>query len=111
MMEKQLTVLFLSPEAIPFAKTGGLADVAGSLPDALRRLGADVRLALPFYRIIRAGNFDVRPLLNDLTVRVGNEKLTANVFESKTKVGVPVYLIECDDLYDRPNLYGNSTGD
>jgi starch synthase len=111
MMEKQLTVLFLSPEAIPFAKTGGLADVAGSLSDALSRLGADVRLALPFYRMIRGGNFDVRPLLNDLTVRVGNEKLTANVFESKTKVGVPVYLIECDDLYDRPNLYGNSTGD
>ena len=110
-MERQLSILFLSSEAIPFAKTGGLADVAGSLPDALRRLGADVRLVIPFYRVIKEGNFDVRPLFNNLTVRVGNEKLTANVFESKTKLGVPIYLIECDELYDRPNLYGNSAGD
>ena len=43
-----MKVLFLSPEAVPFAKTGGLADVAGSLPEALRRLGIEVRLILPF---------------------------------------------------------------
>ncbi len=48
-MSDKLKVLFLSSEAVPFAKTGGLADVAGALPAALKRLGVDVRLVLPFY--------------------------------------------------------------
>ena len=45
-MAQGLKILFLSPEAVPFAKTGGLGDVAGSLPPALRRLGVDVRRVL-----------------------------------------------------------------
>src|SRR5512143_1298035 len=45
-----LTILMISPEAVPFAKTGGLADVAGALPLALARLGHDVTLVLPRYR-------------------------------------------------------------
>jgi starch synthase len=110
-MVKKLKVLFLSPEVVPFAKTGGLADVAGALPAALKRLGADVRLALPYYRIVREGNFETRPLLEDLAVPLGKEKLTADVLETKTAADVPVYLIERDDMYDRPGLYGNARGD
>jgi len=48
MVKDALNVLFLSPEVVPFAKSGGLADVAGSLPIALKRLGLDIRLVLPF---------------------------------------------------------------
>ena len=110
-MNKGLNVLFLSPEAVPFAKTGGLADVAGALPAALKRLGTDVRLVLPLYRGVREGNFEMRPLLDNLEIPLGVEKLTANVLEVKTADDVPVYLIERDDMYDRPNLYGNARGD
>jgi starch synthase len=106
---EKLKVLFLSPEVVPFAKTGGLADVAGALPRALRRLGVDVRLVLPFYRVVREGNFKVWPLLKNLKIPLGSEKLMANVLETKID-GAPVYLIERDDLYDRPNLYGNAIG-
>jgi starch synthase len=110
-MTEQLKVLFLSPEVVPFAKTGGLADVAGALPAALKRLGSDVRLVLPFYRIVRQGNFETRPLLDNLEIPLGIEKLTADVLETKTDDDIPVYLIERDDMYDRPNLYGNARGD
>jgi starch synthase len=110
-MAKKLKVLFLSPEAVPFAKTGGLADVAGALPAALKQLGVDVRLVLPLYRIVREGDFETRPLLENLEVPLGKEKLTADVLEAKTADDIPVYLIERDDMYDRPNLYGNARGD
>jgi len=110
-MVDKLKVLFLSSEVVPFAKTGGLADVAGALPGALRQLGVDVRLVLPYYRLVREGNFQIRPVLKDLEIPLGSEKLTANVLEAQTEDGVPVYLIERDDLYDRPNLYGSAVGD
>jgi len=110
-MVESLKVLSLSPEVEPYAKTGGLADVASALPRALKRLGADMRLMLPFYRIVREGNFEIYPLLNDLEVPLGNEILKANVLEIKTGDDIPVYLIERGDMYDRPGIYGNLSGD
>jgi len=110
-MVERLKVLFLSSEAVPFAKTGGLADVAGSLPPALKRLGADVRLVLPFYRSVREGNFKSRSRQTNLDVPLGNRWLSIQVMEAKTANGVLVYLIDREDLYDRPNLYGDSRGD
>ena len=110
-MSDNIKVLFLSPEAVPFAKTGGLADVAGALPNALRHLGVDVDLMLPFYRVVREGGFEPRLLLKDLKVPLGNSELTAQVLGAKTEAGLSVYLIEREDLYDRPNLYGNPMGD
>jgi starch synthase len=106
-----MRVLFISPEAVPFAKTGGLADVTGSLPVALKRLGLEVHLALPFYRVVREGNFEHHLLVKELRVPFGNVELTARVSVSSTEAEVPVYLIEREDMYDRPNIYGNSLGD
>ena len=52
MHDKKLKILFVSAEMFPFAKTGGLADVAGSLPKALAEMGHDVRVVMPKYRQI-----------------------------------------------------------
>ncbi|MBN2126284.1 MAG: glycogen synthase, partial [Deltaproteobacteria bacterium] len=106
-----MKILFLSPEAVPFAKTGGLADVAGSLPLALKRLGADVRLVLPYYRLLREENVESRPLIEDLPVPLGKARLTCSIGEARTKEGIPVYLVAREDLYDRPHLYGTAAGD
>jgi len=111
MVDNQLKILFLSPEVVPFAKTGGLADVAGSLPAALKRLGTDIRLVLPLYRIVREGDFKMRPIPDDLEIPIGTEKITAGVLETKTDDDVPVYLVEREDMYDRPHLYGGARGD
>jgi len=106
-----LRVLFASPEVAPFAKTGGLADVAGSLPDALRRRGLDVSIALPCYRMVREGGFSLRPLLAGLRVPLGSDIFKCSVLQAQTKEGVPVYLFEREDLFDRPNLYATPEGD
>ena len=110
-MAEALRVFFLSPEVVPFAKTGGLADVAGALPAALKRLGVDARLVLPLYRMVREKDFDMRPVLENLRVPLGTENITANILETQTEEGVPVYLVEWEDMYDRPNLYGTAESD
>jgi len=110
-MAEALKAWILASEAVPFAKTGGLADVAGSLPKALKALGLDVRLVLPLYRTVRSGDFKMHSLGEDLEVPMGGQRLKAGVWEFQTGEGFPVYFIEREDLYDRPHLYGNEKGD
>ena len=110
-MSESLSVWFLASEAAPFAKTGGLADVAGSLPNALKKLGVDVRVGLPFYRMAKEGNSQTRKAVSGLEVPIGNTRLRGDVLETSTEEGVPVYLFDREDLFDRPNLYGTPEGD
>jgi len=93
-------VLFASAEVYPLAKVGGLGDVAGSLPKALKALGHDVRIAMPRYRMVRDGRDDLGPL----PVTVGGSPHEARLREASID-GVPVYLIDKPDLYDRPKVY------
>ncbi|MEM2869911.1 MAG: glycogen synthase GlgA [Thermoplasmata archaeon] len=98
-----LKVLFVSPEIHPLAKTGGLADVAGSLPLALKELGCDVRVVMPRYRAVRAS----LDYVADFAVPMGRGIVeTAVVKEARLEQGVPAYLIECYRYFDRPSLYG-----
>ena len=66
-----LKVLIVSSEAVPFAKTGGLADVAGSLPQALKAAGCDVTLAMPLYREVVEKGGDFEEVGGEITVKVG----------------------------------------
>jgi len=86
-MEK-LKVLFASTEVVPFAKTGGLADVSGSLPIALKELGVDARVIMPKY-----GSVKVK---EDEAV-IGND--------------VKVYFVKNDEYFNRKDLYGDKFGD
>ena len=106
-----LKVLCVSSEVAPFAKSGGLADVAGALPGALNGLGAEVRVVMPFYGICRSGGFGVRRAVAGLRAPLGGDTVDADVMEAVTGEGVPVYLVEREDLYDRPHLYGDGRGD
>lgn len=110
-MPEKLRVLFLSPEVVPFAKTGGLADVSGALPIALKDLGVDVRLVLPYYRSIHEKTFENRIVIEKLSVPIGKQELSVHVLKTVTGEGLTVYFIVREDLYDRPNLYGNAGGD
>jgi len=108
---EKLKVLFVSPEVIPFAKTGGLADVSGTLPIALKKLGVDVRIVLPFYRMAHNREIVFHTLFQNLEVPLGRDRLKANIVETRTGDRIPVYMIDREDLYDRPNLYGTALGD
>jgi starch synthase len=110
-MSDKLKVLFLSSEVMPFAKTGGLADVAGSLPVALKRAGVDVRLVIPFYRLIKEESYKNQLIIKDIEIPFGATTLKANIFETFMVEDIHVYLVEREDMFERPNLYGNSKGD
>jgi starch synthase len=107
-----LKILFLSAEVAPFAKAGGLADVAGSLPKALARLGHEVRVVMPAYMPIeaamRAGQQGIHANPVTLRVPMGMGLVPAGVLETTLPgSSVPVYFIaERHRFGDRPFFYG-----
>lgn len=106
-MAEPLRILLLSAEVAPFAKRGGLGDVAGSLPKALRRLGHDVRVVMPAYRNIEYGFSDVAPAQIKLNVPMGHGLAPAGVFAGQLPGSdVPVYFVAETHLFNRPEIYG-----
>jgi starch synthase len=105
-----MRVVMAASEAVPFAKTGGLADVVGALPRALKRLGVDVSVIMPAYRSISAAGFSLRRTEWTLQVPVSKQTVQAGVLQSDLD-GVPVYLVEADQYFARAGLYGSPDGD
>ena len=103
-----MQIMFISAEVDPFAKTGGLGDVAGSLPKALKQMGHDVRVVMPAYAAIERGEFaGVQPMEGSLGVPIRNKVLPAGVFESRLpNSDVPVYFVGELNLFNRERVYG-----
>jgi starch synthase len=106
-----LKLCVLSSEMVPFAKTGGLADVAGALVGNLRALGHEVRAFLPLYAIVRRSYGGLKPVpgVQAVALRIGDTHysfslLTLNFPGSD----VPVYFVDCPELFDRASLYTGS---
>lgn len=106
--KNRLKILFVSAEVSPFAKTGGLADVAGSLPRTLASMGNDVRVVMPRYKSIKSGmNY-----VTDFPVQLGQKRETCIVrgTEIDLKSGeksarLPVYFVDSYSLFDREGIY------
>lgn len=88
-----MKVLMCASEMVPFAKTGGLADVVGALPLALSKQGIEVRVVLPKYKSVNIKNLSISRINNDI------EKV-------EIENGMQVYLIENDKYFNRDGLYG-----
>jgi starch synthase len=103
----RLSVLFAVSECVPFAKTGGLADVAGALPVALAQRGHDVRVIMPRYRITKHHPTD--RWAAPFGVPVAGTTRWCSVHEAALD-GARMYLLEHDALFDRPGIYGDRHG-
>ena len=95
-----MNILFASPEVVPFAKTGGLADVAGSLPKELAREGQAVKVILPFYKSVKNLDLSLKP-----------KKIGSFAFLTYEDSGIEYVFVVNDKYYDRDALYGDKTGD
>jgi len=95
----------VASEAVPFAKTGGLADVAGALPRALARLGHDVEVVIPRYRGVTAGE-----RVGRITVGLGAQPLDAGVYAASVD-GVRTVFIDQPAYFDRDGIYGTQGQD
>jgi starch synthase len=96
-------ILMVTSEATPFAKTGGLADVLGSLPPALVRLGDEVGVVLPKYRVAEAG--DAEPVWVAMPLWVGPHSYQVDI-QRIIHRGVNYFFVDCPLLYDRAEIYG-----
>lgn len=103
-----MNILIASSEAVPFAKSGGLADVAGALPVELAKLGHETRLILPAYQNVQYCGLPIEDLDIDFIVPIGSKTVTGRLLESRLPCGdrsVPVTLIGQDHYYLRDELY------
>jgi starch synthase len=101
-----MKILMVASEAAPYAKTGGLADVLGSLPAALAALGDEVAVVLPKYQSVSAPY--ARRIWDDLAVQAGVHRYSTAIDEV-TLHGVRYLLVDCPALYDRPGgIYGHA---
>lgn len=99
-----MRVALLSSEAVPYAKTGGLADVAGALPKALRQEGVSATLITPLYRQTKR-DLLAGVVMDDLLVDWRGGKYPVKVHYSQAS-GAPSYLIEAPEFFDRDSIYG-----
>jgi starch synthase len=102
-----MKILFASAEVAPFAKVGGLADVAGSLPLALAARGHDIRVIMPKYRSVAAGPWERTRVLDAVPVAMSGYMAGCAVDESRLPGSeVPIYFVEHNDYFDRVGVYG-----
>lgn len=105
-MAQPLKILLTSAEVVPFAKTGGLADVAGALPKALEELGHDIRVAMPRYGRIDPEKFQLKRTIDRLDVPMNHFSESVGVLEGKLGKDIPVYMIDSPNYFNREGIYG-----
>jgi starch synthase len=111
-MSKEINILFVVSEAVPFAKTGGLADVGGALPQVVRELGHEIRIMMPKYGLFSERKHKVHDVirLKDISISIGGKTTNASVksaFITNSKVKVQVYFLANDQYFLREGLYVN----
>ena len=96
----------LASEVHPFAKTGGLADVVGALPQALTALGHEVRIGMPLYGSVDRRRFRLQPIQGVVTVAVGDRTWPCRIWTAPLPATtLPVYFIEQPELFGRAHVY------
>ncbi len=107
-----MKIAFVTTEAVPFAKTGGLADVSGALPIALQRLGHEVIVLMPAFRSVHMTRQPISETDMVVHANIAGRGLSARISRSTLpQSDVPVYFVDNPELFDRQHLYGDAQGD
>src|SRR5438876_883138 len=102
-----MKILMISAEGPPLQRAGALVDVMDSLPGALGARGHEVSVAVPFYREIKENRtFKKKNTGITVDVQVGDKLYPARYFQGQSTAGVQLFLIGCDEFFDRPGIYG-----
>ncbi len=102
-----MRILMISAKGSPLQRAGALIDVMDALPGELRKRGHSVSVTLPYHREIRENSkFKAKQTGIAVDVRVGNKTYVAEYFEGRSAGGVQLFLVRCDDFFDRPGIYG-----
>ena len=103
----------VSPEIIPYAKTGGLADVVGTLPLYLEKAGHEVSMFIPLYKSVKESGIDIKLLDITFDIPIGDTEHTVTLWKSTHhgSKNIAIYFIQRDEYYDRDALYGTESGD
>jgi len=102
-----MKILLATPEALPYAKTGGLADVAGALTKEFLKMGETVHTVLPLYKKVKERQHILKDTGINIEVSVGNILKEGRIFSDLSST----YFIACDEFFGRPELYGTPDGD
>ncbi len=107
-----MRIVFAASECVPFAKTGGLADVVGSLAPEIAKLGHEVTVYLPLYARVRKHiDGELIYALQSITIPFQHYNRFAGIVDGGKRDGVSYYFVDCPELFDRQELYGTRTGD
>jgi starch synthase len=102
-----MKILMISSEGWPLARSGALSDVVVALPRELKARGHEIALAMPYYREIRE-NKEIRrrSLRVSIDIPLGDKIHAADLLEARTAEDFQIFFIRCDELFDRPGVYG-----
>ena len=106
-----MRIVFASSECVPWAKTGGLADVVGALPGALAKLGHEVSVFLPYYRQVARTAGSGRVRLESVTIPFPSYNRFVRLLDAGVREGVQYYFVDCPEMFDREGFYGEGGSD
>jgi starch synthase len=102
-----MKIVIASPEAVPYVKTGGLADVTGALCKEYRHMKKEAYVFLPLYKKIKDSRLPLKDTGTTIKVPVGNRIIKGSIFSNQSSA----YFIRCNEFFNRQELYGTPEGD
>ena len=101
-----MKVVYLSSEVVPFAKTGGLADIAGAIPKSIQELGVEIVVLMPLYGIIKESQYPLTRTNIQFEVKIGDKLKSGCVYKGFLHdTQVPIYFLDNEQYYGRKGLY------
>ena len=105
-------IVFAASECVPFAKTGGLADVIGALPQEIAKLGHEVTVYLPLYAVVRPHiQGEWKYVAQSITIPFKEHERFVGIVDGGERNGVKYYFVDCPELFDREGIYGTRSGE